>query len=212
MAVHQKRSDMSLVQNMIDQGQITDPNSAKGRLLVAAARLFKNKGYERTTVRDLAAEIGIQSGSLFHHYRSKEAILQAVMEETIIQNTAVMREALSKADNPRDKVLALVRCELQAILGETGEAMSVLVYEWRSLKPESQKHILALRDTYEQLWLDTLEEARVAGMVQIDAFILRRFLTGALSWTTNWYKPDGEMTMEQLAEYALSLAVKGPGS
>lgn len=199
---------MSLVQDMIDQGQITDPNSAKGRLLVAAARLFKNKGYERTTVRDLAAEIGIQSGSLFHHYRSKEAILQAVMEETIIQNAALMRDALSKVDNPRDKVLALVRCELQAILGETGEAMSVLVYEWRSLKPDSRKHILALRDTYEQLWLDTLEEAREAGMVQIDPFILRRFLTGALSWTTNWYKPDGEMTMEQLAEYALSLAVK----
>jgi AcrR family transcriptional regulator len=199
---------MSLVQQLIDQGQITDPNSAKGRLLVAAARLFKNKGYERTTVRDLAAEIGIQSGSLFHHYKSKEAILQAVMEETIVLNTALMQDALALADSPRDKVLALVRCELQSILGETGEAMSVLVYEWRSLKAESQKHILTLRDAYEQIWLDTLEEARNAGMVQIDAFILRRFLTGALSWTTNWYKPDGEMTLEQLAEYALSLAVK----
>lgn len=199
---------MTVVQKLIEAGQITDPKTAKGRLLVAAARLFKNKGYERTTVRDLASEIGIQSGSLFHHYKSKEAILQAVMEETIALNMALMRDAIADVNNPCDKVLALIRCELQSILGDTGEAMSVLVYEWRSLKPESQKHILALRDAYEQLWLDTLEEAREAGMVQIEPFILRRFLTGALSWTTNWYKPDGEMTLEQLAEDALQLAIK----
>lgn len=199
---------MTVVQKLIEAGQITDPKTAKGRLLVAAARLFKNKGYERTTVRDLASEIGIQSGSLFHHYKSKEAILQAVMEETIALNMALMRDAIADVNNPRDKVLALIRCELQSILGDTGEAMSVLVYEWRSLKPESQKHILALRDAYEQLWLDTLEEAREADMVQIEPFILRRFLTGALSWTTNWYKPDGEMTLEQLAEDALQLAIK----
>lgn len=199
---------MTVVQKLIEAGQITDPKTAKGRLLVAAARLFKNKGYERTTVRDLASEIGIQSGSLFHHYKSKEAILQAVMEETIALNMALMQDAIADVNNPRDKVLALIRCELQSILGDTGEAMSVLVYEWRSLKPESQKHILALRDAYEQLWLDTLEEAREADMVQIEPFILRRFLTGALSWTTNWYKPDGEMTLEQLAEDALQLAIK----
>lgn len=199
---------MTVVQKLIEAGQITDPKTAKGRLLVAAARLFKNKGYERTTVRDLASEIGIQSGSLFHHYKSKEAILQAVMEETIALNMALMQDAIADVNNPRDKVLALIRCELQSILGDTGEAMSVLVYEWRSLKPDSQKHILALRDAYEQLWLDTLEEAREADMVHIEPFILRRFLTGALSWTTNWYKPDGEMTLEQLAEDALQLAIK----
>ncbi|MBU2037966.1 MAG: hypothetical protein KKH95_02395, partial [Gammaproteobacteria bacterium] len=87
-------------------------------------------------------------------------------------------------------------------------AMSVLVYEWRSLKPDSQQHILKLRDIYEQLWLDALAEARAAGMVAIEPFILRRFLTGALSWTTNWYKPDGDMTLDELAEYALTLAIK----
>ena len=198
---------MTVVQQLIETGQITDPASARGRLLVAAARLFKHKGYERTTVRDLASEIGIQSGSLFHHYKSKEAILLAVMEETIVLNTALMQAALSQAADPREKLLALIRCELQSILGETGEAMSVLVYEWRSLKPDSQAHILALRDQYEQLWLDTLEQARQQGMVKTDPFVLRRFLTGALSWTTNWYKPQGEISMEQLAEDALRLAI-----
>ncbi|MDX1451850.1 MAG: TetR/AcrR family transcriptional regulator, partial [Oleiphilaceae bacterium] len=139
--------------SLIKDGLLTDPKSAKGRLLHQAARLFREKGYERTTVRDVASAVGIQSGSIFHHFKSKEAILKAVMEEAIVYNTHRMREELSRAQSPRDEVLALIRCELEAINGITGDAMSVLVYEWRSLNEENQKDILKLRDEYEDLWL-----------------------------------------------------------
>ncbi len=195
-------------QALIDAGTVNAPDSAKGRLLQAAASLFKEKGYERTTVRDLGKAVGIQSGSLFHHYPNKEAILRAVMEETILLNTALMQAALAQSNDPADKVLALIRCELESILGTTGAAMTVLVYEWRSLKEESQLQILKLRDTYENLWISTLEEAKEAGSVTIDPAILRRLLTGALSWTVNWYRQEGDLTIEELAQMALSLAVK----
>ena len=86
-----KRGDsMDAVKILVNEGRITDPDSAKGHLLACAAQLFKKKGYERTTVRDLAREVGIQSGSLFHHYKNKESILLAVMEETILLNTVRM--------------------------------------------------------------------------------------------------------------------------
>ena len=78
---------MEIIQQLVDEGQVTDPSSARGRLLSAAAHLFRLRGYDRTTVRDLGAALGIQSGSLFHHYKSKEEILKAVMRETIIINT-----------------------------------------------------------------------------------------------------------------------------
>lgn len=196
---------------LIEQGLLTDPTSAKGKLLSQAARLFREKGYERTTVRDLAAAVGIQSGSIFHHFKSKEAILKAVMEEVIVYNTHRMREELAKADSPRDEVLALIRCELEAINGVTGDAMSVLVYEWRSLNADNQQYILKLRDVYEALWLEALNKAKAAGQVAGDTFILRRFLTGALSWTTTWYNPRGNISLEALAEEALLLAVKQIG-
>ena len=56
----------------------------------------------------------------------------------------------------RQRLLALIRCELQSIMGGTGEAMAVLVYEWRSLSPEGQTYILGLRDIYEDMWLQVL--------------------------------------------------------
>ncbi len=193
---------------LVATGQLTDPESARGKLLQTAAHLFRSKGYERTTVRDLASAVGIQSGSIFHHFKSKDEILRSVMEETILYNTALMRAALADAEDLRERVLGLIRCELQSIMGGTGEAMAVLVYEWRSLSAEGQAYILGLRDIYEQMWLDVLGEARLAGYCQGAPFILRRFLTGALSWTTTWFRPEGPMSLDQLAEEALALVIK----
>ncbi|WP_197481299.1 TetR/AcrR family transcriptional regulator, partial [Oleiphilus sp. HI0086] len=131
-----------------------------------------------------------------------------VMEEVIIYNTHLMRTKLAAASSAKEEVLALITCEIEAITGVTGDAMSVLVYEWRSLNEGNQRDILKLRDEYEQLWLGALDKAKAEGQIKADTFILRRFLTGALSWTTTWYKRDGEISIEDLAEQALLLAIK----
>lgn len=199
---------LGVMRELVDNGQLTDPDSARGKLLQTAAHLFRNKGFERTTVRDLASAVGIQSGSIFHHFKSKDEILRAVMEETIRYNTALMRAALAEADSVRERVLALIRCELQSIMGGTGEAMAVLVYEWRSLSPEGQRHVLALRDIYEDLWLEVLGQAKEAGYIRGDVFITRRFLTGALSWTTTWFRAEGSLGLDELAEQALILVLE----
>jgi len=191
-------------QTPIDSG-FTDPTSARGRLLLQAAHLFREKGYERTTVRDLAAAVGIQSGSIFHHFRTKEEILQAVMTEAILFNTQRMRERLAGADTVEEELRALVACELESINGDTGEAMTVLVYEWRSLSESSQKRILKLRDTYEGLWMDVLTRASEQGLIRADPFVMRRFLTGALSWTITWYRADGGMTLSDLADQIMAM-------
>ena len=199
---------LRVMRELVDNGQLTDPDSARGKLLQVAAHLFRNKGFERTTVRDLAGAVGIQSGSIFHHFKSKDEILRAVMEETIRYNTALMRAALAEASNVRERVLALIRCELQSIMGGSGEAMAVLVYEWRSLSEDGQAQVLALRDIYEDIWLQVLGEAKSAGFIRGDVFITRRFLTGALSWTTTWFRADGSMSLDQLADEALILVLE----
>lgn len=203
-----QQNTREVLRQLIASGQVTDPESARGKLLQTAAHLFRNKGYERTTVRDLASAVGIQSGSIFHHFRSKEEILRSVMEENILYNTAVTRAALAEANGVRQRLLALIRCELLAITGGTGEAMAVLVFEWRSLSEQGQAHILGLRDSYEQLWLDVLEQARAAGHCSGEPFIIRRLLAGALSWTNTWFRDDGPLNLEQLAETALGLVIK----
>ncbi|QFS87915.1 MULTISPECIES: TetR/AcrR family transcriptional regulator [Marinobacter] len=195
-----------ILQSLIAEQLVSDPASARGRLLKEAARLFRDKGYERTTVRDLAAAVGIQSGSLFHHFRTKEEILKAVMVETIRLNTALMQAAADSEESPRGKLRALVRSELESINGQTGEAMAVLVYEWRSLSESSQVQVLELREIYEGLWLSVLEKLNELGQLKADPFIVRRMLTGALSWTVTWYKPErGGLTLDGLTDQVMAM-------
>lgn len=202
--IHVKHSD--IFQALIQDQLVSDPTSARGRLLAEAATLFRDKGYERTTVRDLAAAVGIQSGSLFHHFRTKEEILKAVMVETIRLNTAVMQAAVEQEVSAKAKLRALIRAELESINGKTGEAMAVLVYEWRSLSEASQTEVLALRDVYEDLWLKVLQQLKGEGQLTADVFITRRMLTGALSWTVTWYKPErGGLTLDGLTDQVMAM-------
>ncbi|QSP94605.1 TetR family transcriptional regulator [Marinobacter salinisoli] len=191
---------------LIADNLVSDPGGARGRLLNEAARLFRDKGYERTTVRDLAAAVGIQSGSLFHHFRTKEEILKAVMVETIHLNTALLRAAVDKADTDTGRLRALIRAELESINGQTGEAMAVLVYEWRSLSEPSQAEVLKLRAIYEQIWLDVLASLKVGGQLTADPFVVRRMLTGALSWTITWYRPEGGgLSLDGLTDQVMAM-------
>ncbi|WP_426417015.1 TetR/AcrR family transcriptional regulator [Aestuariirhabdus sp. LZHN29] len=185
--------------------EVVDPESAKGRLLKTAAHLFHVRGFDRTTVRDLASAVGIQSGSIFHHFKNKNQILEAVMHDTIVFNTRLMLEGLRSATSVREKLLTLILCELESINGVTGEAMNVLVFEWRNLPEDKQAGILELRDTYEGLWLSVILQAREEGLVSGDPFVLRRLLTGALSWTSTWYREGGTLTVRQLAEQTLQM-------
>lgn len=191
---------------LIADGQITDPGSPRGRLLDHAARLFRQKGYERTTVRDIASAVGIQSGSIFHHFSSKEDILKAVMSEALVYFTEQLRDAIETSKEPRSKLLACIRCELQFTIGpDTTAIMSLLISEWRCLSEDAQRDILEYRDGYEQLWLDVLRSARKAGLVSGDVFVIRRLLAGAIHWTTNWFQLDGKLTLEDLANETLLL-------
>ncbi|CAM2010306.1 TetR/AcrR family transcriptional regulator [Acanthopleuribacter pedis] len=177
-------------------------------LLAEAASLFRKKGFPRTTVRDIASAVGLQSGSLFHHFATKDDILFAVMEDVIAVITENMLDALAETETPRQKVRALIRTELEAIHGASRDAMTVLVFEWRHLSPARQKEILVLRDQYEALWLTGLAQAAQAGLTVVESFTLRRLLVGSISWTVNWFDPDGPMSLDDLAEQILNTALK----
>lgn len=185
-------------------------NSPRGRLLSEAAKLFRDKGYERTTVRDIAAAVGIQSGSIFHHFASKDAILFAVIEEVIKINTERLRVACAQAETPREKLRALIYLELVFIVGDTREAMSVMVQEWRSLSGAQQAEALQLRQIYENLWLEVLDDLRTEGAFRCTSFVMRRLITGMNSWAHNWFDPSGNLALDDLADTILARVLGEP--
>lgn len=195
------------LRKLISEGRVTDPDSPRGRLLTAAARQFRQKGYGFTTVRDLASEVGILSGSIFHHVKNKEEILFGIMLEMTISLAEAVQASVAEAGSTRDKVRALIATELSCIHGATGNAAAVLVNEWRSLSAEHQQLVLAERAAYDRQWEDTLAQAREEGLVLIEPRILHQLIHGAISWSINWFSADGDLSLEDLVDRLMFLVV-----
>lgn len=184
-----------------------DLDTARGRLLAAAARLFREKGYASTTVRDIAGAVGILSGSLFHHFNSKEDMLFAVMESVIAAMCHDLEAALAAAPTPQARIRALIAIELAYLHGPASDATSVLFHDWRALSAQRQAPLLKGRDAYFALWHHTLDQARAAGLTVVEPEILRQFLHGALAWTSFWYRPEGDLTLDALTDRAVAMAL-----
>lgn len=185
-------------------------DSPRGRVLRAAAYLFHIQGYSRTTVREIAQVVGIQSGSLFHHFKSKEDILCAVMTEAIIYNLAQMQRAVDQADSTYEQLKGLIIAELQSINGDTGAAMAVLVHEWTLLPKPRQAELLEMRQQYEQIWFKVLQHAHAEQLIQQDPILWRRLIGGSISWSITWYKPTGRLSLLEVAEQLLDITVTAP--
>jgi len=140
------------------------------------------------------------SGSLFYHFASKEDLLVMIMEEGLRDITQAVRQAQATEKRLPERLLAMVQQHLAALLGPRLDAMTVLLYEWRSLSPEAQQRILALRDAYEALWTESLNEAAQLGLVDPDVALVRQTLLGALNWSAQWYRPGGRLGIHALAE------------
>ena len=168
-------------------------------MIEAAARLFHEQGYDRTSVRQLAEAVGILSGSVFHHFDSKEDILMAVMSNTIAAMTDQLDRAWAKPGSTREQLTRLIQTELELLHGKTRHGVAVAFFQWHSLSQANQREVLKMRSAYEAKWLATLEKARHEALIETDPFITRRLLTGANGWTIYWYRPDGSMDLNQLA-------------
>ncbi|MFG6175846.1 TetR/AcrR family transcriptional regulator [Halomonas sp. THAF12] len=170
-----------------------------------AAQLFVQEGFDRTTVRMLAQEMGIKSGSLFHHFRDKQEILAAVIEEGTENALSIARAALDECDSdPEARLHAMARAHLETLLTDRN-AHVVALYEWRRLDGQARAHLSHLRDAYEALWETVIDEALAAGLIQGDRFLVSRFVMGALNWTVRWYDPEGERSPEDLARELIAM-------
>jgi AcrR family transcriptional regulator len=175
-------------------------NGRKDAILAIAAGQFRRRGFERTSVRDIAEALGMTSGSLFYHFATKEELLVAVMEGGVRDIMQSVRDGLAGETRLPERLLSMVRCHLKALLGAKLDAMTVLLYEWRSLSPAAQTRVLALRDAYEALWMEPINEAVVLGWVDPDAALVRQTILGALNWTAQWYRSEGRLDVDALAQ------------
>ena len=180
----------------------SDEVNRRQALIRESARLFREKGYDATTVRDIAAAVGMRSGSPFYHFKNKQEILKAVMEEGLHQGYERSVAALAQATTLQERFRALVRTHYGILHDEGSEFIAVLLYDWRSLPPEYKQDIIEVKDRYDALWQPTLQELLQAGLLGAnshrdpaaadDVKMARLMVMGAINFTVTWYKQPDE--------------------
>ncbi|MCL1962120.1 MAG: TetR family transcriptional regulator [Desulfovibrionaceae bacterium] len=185
-----------------------DEGNRRQVLIGAAARLFRTKGFDGASTRDIAAASDMQSGSPFYFFQSKQALLHAVMQEGMsraTQSQALVLAALGARAPARDRLRALVRHHFEVLLGADSDFIPVMLYEWRSLTPAQRQDVAARKDAYEAAWMPTLRALRRAGRLRARPEVARLFIFGALNWSVQWFSSRGALSLDELTEQALLL-------
>ncbi|MBY0531676.1 MAG: TetR/AcrR family transcriptional regulator [Xanthobacteraceae bacterium] len=182
----------------------------RSELIAVSARLFREKGYEKTTVRDISGAAGIHSGSWFYYFKTKHDILVAVIEEGMRQALSLMEEIAADPSPPREKFRKLVNAHLRTVLLPEQHFIPLLLYEWRSFERSERKRVVAIKDRYEAIWDKVISELQKSGDWSMPTHVDRLFLFGALNWTAQWYRPGEKLSIEQLAERAITFCLRTP--
>ena len=193
-----------------------DDGNRRQALISAAAQLFKRQGYDATSTREIAALVGMQSGSPFYHFGNKQDLLLAVMVEGMQQAIARQHAAFTHttADSARECLRRLIRHHFDVLLGPDSDFIPVMLYEWRSLAPEQRKAITELKDDYEAAWIPVLQALHDTGQLQAPVGLARLMIFGALNWSVQWYEPARKnkvakrATLDELTDTALQLFLK----
>lgn len=170
----------------------TANSSRRKDIITAAARHFRLKGFEATTTRDIASATGMQSGSPFYHFKSKNELLFTIMEEGMLraeQEQVKTLAALAPDTSPRDALLALVRHHLRVLHVPGSDFVPVMLHEWRSISAQQRKQIVVLKDRYEVVWQALLQTLHDQGRIGTTPELARLMLFGAVHGTLRWYDP-----------------------
>ncbi len=169
--------------------EVSENLNRRADLVRVAARLFREKGFDGTTIRDIAHAVGMRSGSPFYHFANKHELLMAVMEEGLRLGLERTRDALGDDTMPApERFRQLVRVHY-GILHDTGsDFIPVMLYDWRSLPSQYKRRIIELKDRYDAIWQRTLDDLQAQGMLRADAKLARLMILGAINFSATWYR------------------------
>ncbi|MCB9273840.1 MAG: TetR/AcrR family transcriptional regulator [Lewinellaceae bacterium] len=190
----------------------TEKNKTKKQLIrEAAARLFRDKGYSATSMRDLADAVHLKASSLYNHISSKEEILKDICFENAQRFLATMEEVERTQASATEKVKALLRLHIHTA---TEDITSVTAFndEWRHLSEPYLSEFKALRKNYEGRFQAIIEAGIRSGEFQaVEPAIALYTLFSAVRWLYDWYKPGKKIGAEALEKQVCGLLMQGLG-
>ncbi len=178
-------------------------------ILQEAAHLFREKSYPGATLRELARRAGIQGGSIYHHFASKQEILFELMDHTMSDMIERLSDQLADIDSPLEKLRTTVHFHIEYHV--TGPDQTYITdEELRNLEPENYLKVVAKRDYYQQIIEEVLRAGKAEQDWQLDEpKLYTRALIKMCAGVSTWFKPEGALSIKQIADSYAALLCNG---
>lgn len=185
--------------------------SRRDELLDLAATMFAERGLRATTVRDIADSAGILSGSLYHHFSSKEEMVDEVLRGFLDWLFERYQEIVATEPNPLERLKGLFMASFEAIEHRHAQ---VVIYQDEAKRLTGQPRFSYVDDRNKEqrkMWLDLLNQGMAEGYFRpdIDVDLVYRFIRDTTWVSVRWYQPGGPLTAEEVGQQYLSIVLGG---
>ncbi|MFN6549284.1 TetR family transcriptional regulator KstR2 [Mycolicibacterium septicum] len=187
------------------------PASRRDELLDLAATMFAERGLKATTVRDIADSAGILSGSLYHHFKSKEQMVEEVLKDFLDWLFSRYQEILDQEASPLGRLTGLFMASFEAIEHRHAQ---VVIYqdEAKRLSSIPQFDFVDERNREQRkMWIDILQQGISDGSFRqdIDVDLVYRFIRDTTWVSVRWYQPGGPLSAEEVGRQYLAIVLGG---
>ena len=205
------RSARTAPLSLNDRDDLDPRSERRAELLTLAADMFAEGGYRSTTVRDIAERANILSGSLYHHFDSKESIVDEILRGFLDDILTTYRSVLEANDDPRQQFELLVRASF-ACVDRHRSAIAIFQNDGKLLaQSPSFGYLRDVSREFEEVWTGVLSRGVASGAFRdtIDQRLVYRFLRDTIWVAARWYRPGGSMTPDWISAQYLSLVLEG---
>jgi len=206
-----------------------DMTVSREDILLAAAEVLQQRGYSGTTMKDIASVVQLTAASLYHHFRNKDTLILAVLEHGLSEGTRRVESLACSGQPATQRLNAMIRAHIIGLTERPaiGAAMVFEIHALAHVTPPRKtakadeleaytdftarrNHFFALRDRFEELFRHVVREGIRSGEFRPqDAAITVKTLLGAQNWVGVWYRPDGRLSGEQIAERMAAMLMEG---
>ena len=198
------------VQDVHEREESVTAAPREDQVRAAALRLFKEKGYHATSMRDIANAVGINKGSLYSYIRSKEDLLIPVFERAMGVLLEQMEQISADASLvPTERLRRAIHAHVTAV-ADNLDVLTVYLSEWRQLGAESLTTVRLQRERYASLFEDILQDGLHSGEFRpMDTRIVMLGMIGMCNYLFRWYRPDGRLTTAEVADELIEMVMRG---
>ncbi len=179
-------------------------------ILETAARLICQRGYEATSMQEIADACGLTKAGLYHHVETKEALLLAIMHYGMDLFEERVLGPSSPVSDPLERLRTVMRLNIELVTHHSSKEVTIILHEHQTLTGAAQAQINARKKKYVRFLESAFAEAIAKGQLRaVDPTLATFSLLGTVLWTYKWYRPEGALKPEQLTAGMLDLFFRG---